>query len=368
MKKLLKIICTTLIILIALIIISAILLVKFVDPNNFKDKITQEVFQHTGRVLLINGNIAWEFSPWPSLTVNDVLLSNQKILPPQNTDQTNSLIYKNLNLILMKSALTFSHIQINNLKINWGEKSNKNITLKSISFKIMNFDNPIIPININLYDGSLNGKIYINSTNQVQTITAKFKATNIKAALLLKDFFDFDKINGTANLDAELTFQNKKINGNGKFEISNGFWNSIDLAYQINLANSLINKKPKPEESNPPKTEFGNLTGTFTIENGVFKNNDLKINSSRFTATGNGSVNLENQNIDYLLDAKSSDGFSVPLKISGDLSSLKIALNTKNIGATIADALSSVSKRIKINGETGDKIIKALHIEKLFKK
>ncbi|HIB83445.1 MAG TPA: AsmA family protein [Chromatiales bacterium] len=53
---------------------AAILL--FVDPNDYKDEIIQEVNNATGRTLVINGSMGLSVFPWVALEVNDVSLSN----------------------------------------------------------------------------------------------------------------------------------------------------------------------------------------------------------------------------------------------------------------------------------------------------
>ena len=53
---------------------AAILL--FVDPNDYKDEIIQEINNATGRTLVINGSMGLSVFPWVALEVNDVSLSN----------------------------------------------------------------------------------------------------------------------------------------------------------------------------------------------------------------------------------------------------------------------------------------------------
>lgn len=60
----------------ALIAVLLIVLVTVVDPNDYKDQITEIVKEKTGRTLTLGGDIGFSFFPWLGLTVDDVSLSN----------------------------------------------------------------------------------------------------------------------------------------------------------------------------------------------------------------------------------------------------------------------------------------------------
>lgn len=60
----------------ALFIAAVVLLVVFVDPNDYKEQVTQAVKEQTGRELTIEGDVAFSFFPWLGLKVGGVSLSN----------------------------------------------------------------------------------------------------------------------------------------------------------------------------------------------------------------------------------------------------------------------------------------------------
>ena len=49
--------------LLALLILSVIVLVSVIDPNDYKEEIQTQVKNNTGRDLFINGDINWTFYP-----------------------------------------------------------------------------------------------------------------------------------------------------------------------------------------------------------------------------------------------------------------------------------------------------------------
>jgi len=73
---LLKNIAYILMVCVALIVGGAIFLANYVNPNDYKPQISEQVLEKTGRTLVINGNISWSFFPWLGVVVKDAQLSN----------------------------------------------------------------------------------------------------------------------------------------------------------------------------------------------------------------------------------------------------------------------------------------------------
>ncbi|MGA7799556.1 MAG: AsmA family protein, partial [Gammaproteobacteria bacterium] len=76
MGRVLRIVGIVVGLLIALIITLSLALPLFINPNDYKDKITSLVKEQTGRTLTIAGNIGLSVFPWLGLEVNKVQLSN----------------------------------------------------------------------------------------------------------------------------------------------------------------------------------------------------------------------------------------------------------------------------------------------------
>src|SRR3989338_4588004 len=76
MSKPLKIIAILVSILVLLFVGGVIFLTKGIDPNNFKNEISQVVQSRTGHSLAINGEIHWSFFPWVGLKVTQIQLDN----------------------------------------------------------------------------------------------------------------------------------------------------------------------------------------------------------------------------------------------------------------------------------------------------
>lgn len=82
MAKFIKIALISVLGLIALFVVAAVILVATVDPNDYKDQIAQEVKTATGRDLVFEGDIGFNFFPWLGLKVGPVALGNRAGFQP----------------------------------------------------------------------------------------------------------------------------------------------------------------------------------------------------------------------------------------------------------------------------------------------
>jgi AsmA protein len=103
----------------------------------------------------------------------------------------------------------------------------------------------------------------------------------------------------------------------------------------------VIKQQPVPERTGTPRTPFNALQGTASVASGVFTNNDLDVSTQYLKVSGQGSVNLPKNTLDYRLMATvlkfPRDGAppetateqdlvdaQIPVKISGTLSNPKV--------------------------------------------
>lgn len=72
MNRVLKFIAVLLAAVVLLGVIVAALLPRFIDPNQFRDEITQLVYEQSGLKVSINGPIDWSIFPWVGLSLENV--------------------------------------------------------------------------------------------------------------------------------------------------------------------------------------------------------------------------------------------------------------------------------------------------------
>ncbi len=174
-----------------------------------------------------------------------------------------------------------------------------------------------------------------NSINYVLTIS------HIQLAPVLKALHHDNLIKGSADLSATLTSTNTNqnwlanLNGTGNFKLINTQLGTLNFENYINQAMSLLHGKPT--QNNAGITIFSTITGTFKINNGVFANNDLRMNATDFHSTGSGTINMNTNIIDYLLvlQQNNNKNFNLPIKITGNIQQPLIKVDLKNLSKII---------------------------------
>lgn len=222
----------------------------------------------------------------------------------------------------------------------------------------------VAPINATLYQGKSHGGIMLNVQGATPSIIANEILTGVQVGDLLNAVSKNSKIQitGTGNLDVSLQAQGQNTNamtrnldGNIKFAVNNGVIKNLDVGQQIYAAIARVFKK---DESNQPtnQTNFSSLTGTVTITNGIASNNDLLLKSQALQVNGQGTADLVNQTINYMLKAvalggtfgrdvltlQNQIGGNVPIKVSGSFSNPSIQPDYENIAT---EALKSQFQR-----------------------
>lgn len=252
-----------------------------------------------------------------------------------------SLPNKEMNLNLQGEAEVNPSTQSATGQLSSDQIKIGNMTLNKVFLTFAHKNNiaDINPIRAEIYGGTYSGWLKVNLQNKIPQISSQNTFTNIQAEPLLKDLSTVTKIRltGVGNLTATVQTKGdsgdtivKNINGQGQFSLNNGTLYGINIPYWIGTGVALLQKQPLPTISAENKTDFGNLTGTFTITNGVLQNNDLLMKSEQLAVTGSGAADLVKQQINYELRAQLVDaggqakGDVIPIQVTGDLTKPKI--------------------------------------------
>ena len=130
MAKLIKFLLWTTVSLVLLIILAAVLIPILVDPNDYKDEITQQVYQKTGRTLSIEGDIDIAISlPLSiSLELGKINLSNAEgFADTPFAKMQGASLYVSIMPLLNENRLEVGEIKLSNLELNL-IKNKKGIT------------------------------------------------------------------------------------------------------------------------------------------------------------------------------------------------------------------------------------------------
>ncbi|MFT6557446.1 AsmA family protein [Sneathiella sp.] len=203
---------------------------------------------------------------------------------------------------------------------------------------------------LDLYDGKGVGSVMLDARNPTAKVTKSFSLQGIQLLPMLTDAADFDKLEGTGKIDLKINATGKSqkdfveaLNGNGQILFENGAISGINLAAMARNVTSAFT-----DSGGTQKTDFAELSGTFTIVNGLLKNNDLKMLNPFVRITGKGDVNMPPKTLDYRVEpklvattegqgGKDATGLVVPIKISGSWEDPKFAPDLAGAITNIAD-------------------------------
>ena len=216
-----------------------------------------------------------------------------------------------------------------------------------------------------LYGGTGIGSLTINARQSTPRLTTTFTLEDINTLAFLKDAMDFDRLEGIGDISYSLATSGnsekvliRNLSGKGTFQIADGAWRGINLASLARSAKGMFGSKKKeqdaastsdsepgnttnstegesPEEtpedtSNDSKTDFAEMTGTFTVQKGQASNTDLLLLNPFLRITGKGNVDLVKQAVKYRIRTKivgdstgqggliKAAGFTVPIVVKGN--------------------------------------------------
>lgn len=175
-----------------------------------------------------------------------------------------------------------------------------------------------------LYQGSGKATVILNGAPQVPEFDARVTLAGVQAEPILTAAADFKRLTGTFGMETHVAARGKSqkemissMNGDGKAAFTDGAIKGINLAAMVrNVANAFLD--PKAQESQ--KTDFSELGGTYTIQNGIVRNNDLAMKSPLLRVEGKGTVNLPQKTVDYRVEPKavmSTEGQGGQMQASG---------------------------------------------------
>ncbi len=179
------------------------------------------------------------------------------------------------------------------------------------------------------FGGALVGQFVANNRNGL-SVAGEMDGKTVAIQSLLTDMAGFDRMRGAGN--TQLSFlgvgQNldeimRSLSGNGALDIGQGDITGFDLA-------SLFGGSDAADAvGDRAVTVFQSLEASFTIENGVMKNEDLLVSAKLFEASGGGDIDLGRQYLDYVLHPRVFEndvtgGLSIPVRIEGPWSTPRI--------------------------------------------
>ena len=250
---------------------------------------------------------------------------------------------------LVVKQLTMQNLLLND--INLGISTNAGI---------VNLD----PIRMNLYDGSVSGQVRLDVNGALPKYRVNKKIQGVQIGALLTDLNGEDRINGVLNANVSLSTQGEwlsvlKKNSNGDIALAlrDGAVKGFNIRHSIDKAKAKLkgDSEPPKQES---QTDFSSLELSGLIKKGVFISNDLKLQAPIIRVSGEGQVDLNNETVNYLVNAKlvgtikgqdggaadDLSGLLIPVRIDGPLAEPKIDVQLDEMLKKKAAALKAKLK------------------------
>lgn len=224
---------------------------------------------------------------------------------------------------------------------------------------------------LNLYQGKGKGSLSLNGRGEVPAVEASFAIEGVQAQPLLTDAAGFDNLEGTGQFDLKVATKGgsqlamvRALDGSGAVLFTDGTISGLNLAAMVRNVTSAF---ADAEAGKPQKTDFGELSGTFRIDDGILKNDDMRLLNPLIRVKGSGTVNLPQRTIDYRmvptvvasLEGQGAEGaatgLAVPVIIKGPWTNLSYKPDLENV---IKDIASDPTKALKGAEETIKKLEK----------
>ena len=184
-----------------------------------------------------------------------------------------------------------------------------------------------------LYQGSGQAKVTLDGSGPMPAVDARVTLSGVQAEPLLKVAADFERLSGTFATEAQITTKGRSqkemvsaLGGQGKFAFTNGAIKGINLGAMVrNITTAFTDPSAKETQ----KTDFSELGGTYTIAQGILRNNDLSMKSPLLRVEGKGTVDLPKKTVDYRVEPKvamttegqggqmQAAGLMVPVNVKG---------------------------------------------------
>ena len=218
---------------------------------------------------------------------------------------------------------------------------------------------------LNLYDGTGKGKITVDGRGKVPAIKNAFTMEGISAEPLLTDAAKFDRLAGTGRFEISVSTRGKSeramvqaLNGTGAVKFVDGAIKGVNLAAMVrNVKSAFVDSG----SDGAKKTDFAELSGTFRIEKGILRNDDLKLLNPLIRLAGAGTSHLPKRRIDYRLEPKvvgtlkgqggegEAKGIMVPVIVKGPWHDLKYR---PDLASLVGDAAKDPAKALEGAKET----------------
>jgi AsmA protein len=247
-------------------------------------------------------------------------------------------------------------------KIGWLKLANVKTENVYVALKVEGGEATLSPFSANLYQGNMSGMLKVDART-TPNIAFKQSMNAVSIGPLMADAINNDMLEGKGTVNIDITTQGNNVSalkkalmGNASLSLADGAIRGIDIAGSIrDLKNkvNLLKAKDNVNADSKKKTDFSELTASFSIKNGVAHNEDLAMKAPILRlgkGDNRGDIDIANETINYLAkptivnslkgqdgaDLNALAGIAIPIKITGTFTSPKYGMDFAVIGAALA--------------------------------
>ncbi len=227
-----------------------------------------------------------------------------------------------------------------------------------------------------LYGGHGSGQLNVTVADGTPTIQKRFRLEGLQALPFFTDAAKFERLEGTVNAEFALSTRGQtqrqlveNLSGDGRATFVDGAIVGVNVAAMVrNVAGAFLDTTAAEAR----KTDFAELSGSFKIQNGLLRNDDLTLRAPTLRIAGAGTLDLPQRRVDYRLEPTAAAtlegqgseqevaGLLVPVVVSGPWHELSY---TPDLSGVIESALrdpEALKEQIEQLGGNADQVKDAL--------
>src|SRR5437773_2533061 len=217
----------------------------------------------------------------------------------------------------------------------------------------------ISPHSASLYGGELSGTLSLDGN--ANRIALKETLSNVSIGPLLRDLAHQDRLEGKGNVALELAAavatagaMKRSLSGAAKVRLRDGAIKGIDIAGLLRKARAAAGRQSGQAADSRERTDFSELSASFSIKNGVAHNEDLDVKSPLLRIGGSGDIDIGRSAINYVVKASVvGTTTTVPVKLAGPLDAMKYEVDYRAVAGDLVKSKVGDKVRDRLKGLLG---------------
>jgi AsmA protein len=228
----------------------------------------------------------------------------------------------------------------------------------------------LAPHSAKLYEGTLQGALTLNANGN--RVALKETLANVTIGPLVKDLMGRDAVEGRGDVALDVAGAGgtvnaikKSLDGTARLALRDGAVKGFNLTEALRKTKAAFGSKSAQQQpaDQTQRTDFSALTASFTIKDGVARNDDLDLRAPLVRLGGAGDIDIGNSQLNYLAratvvatskgqggaDLDHLAGLTVPVKLTGPFDAPKYEIDYRSLatGAAKARAKEKVKDKLR---------------------